>query len=205
MAMSLDARTAAAQGGQVWISGDAARADVQTWRARSSAVLTGAGTVRTDDPKLNVRLNYGPWVRQPLRVVLDSELRLSPDAQVFRDGSSLRFAARDAKGGAGLTVERVPRAQGGLDLEAVLKRLAALEINELLLECGATLAGGFLAQGLVDELVLYMAPRFMGEDAAPLARWRLSCAAAEFTRKFAFSDVRCIGDDVRLVLTAREH
>src|SRR6202041_199996 len=70
MAMSLDARTAPATGGQVWISGEAARADVQKWRARSSAILTGAGTVRTDDPRLNVRLGYGPWIRQPLRVLL---------------------------------------------------------------------------------------------------------------------------------------
>jgi diaminohydroxyphosphoribosylaminopyrimidine deaminase/5-amino-6-(5-phosphoribosylamino)uracil reductase len=72
LAMSLDGRTAPAGGGRTWISGDASRADVQSWRARSSAVLTGAGTVRSDDPQLNVRLNYGPWVRQPLRVVLDT-------------------------------------------------------------------------------------------------------------------------------------
>ena len=205
MAMSLDARTAAAKGGQVWISGEAARADVQTWRARSSAVLTGAGTVRCDDPQLNVRLNYGPWVRQPLRVVLDTELRLSRAAQVFRDGGALTFAALDAKGGGELRLERVPRAAGGLDLDAVVARLAALEINELMLECGATLAGGFLAQGLVDELVLYMAPGLMGEDAAPLAHLHAADAAAQLTRKFVFSDVRTIGDDVRLVLTSRKH
>jgi diaminohydroxyphosphoribosylaminopyrimidine deaminase/5-amino-6-(5-phosphoribosylamino)uracil reductase len=205
MAMSLDARTAAAKGGQVWISGEASRADVQTWRARSSAVLTGAGTVHCDDPQLNVRLNYGPWVRQPLRVVLDTELRLSRDAQVFRDDAALTFAATDAKGGGGFRVERVPRAEGGLDLGAVVTRLAALEINELMLECGATLAGAFLAEDLVDELVLYMAPNLMGEDAAPLARLHPAGAAAELTRKFLFSDVRTMGDDVRLVLTSRKH
>ncbi len=203
MALSLDARTAPAGGGQLWISGEASRADVQTWRARSSAVLTGSGTVRCDNPRLNVRLNYGPWVRQPLRVVLDTELRLSPDANVFRDAGALRFAALDAPGGADLKVERVPRAAGGLDLGAVVTRLAELQVNELMLECGAGLAGGFLANGLVDELVLYVAPSLLGEDAAPLARWHPT-GAAELTQKFAFSDVRSFGDDVRLVLNLRK-
>lgn len=207
MAMSLDARTALAQGGQVWISGEASRADVQAWRARSSAVLTGSGTVRCDNPELNVRLNYGPWVRQPLRVVLDTELRLSPDAKIFRGAGALRFAANDAQGARSVDpkVERVPRAAGGLDLDAVVVRLAALEINELMVECGATLAGGFLAKGLVDEMVLYMSPNFMGEGAAPLAHLHPAGAGAELTQKFAFSDVRTLGDDVRLVLTLREH
>jgi diaminohydroxyphosphoribosylaminopyrimidine deaminase/5-amino-6-(5-phosphoribosylamino)uracil reductase len=205
MAMSLDARTAPAQGGQVWISGAASRADVQTWRARSSAVLTGSGTVRCDDPQLNVRMNYGPWVRQPLRVVLDTDLRLSSSAKVFSGGGVVRFAAADAQDDDGPQIERVPRAAGGLDLDAVLTRLAALEINELMLECGANLAGGFLAKGLVDEMVLYVAPSLLGEQAAPLARLHLNGAAAELTQKFAFSDVRTIGDDVRLVLTSREN
>jgi len=90
MAMSLDGRTAPAAGGPVWISGESSRADVQTWRARSSAVLTGAGTVRSDDPRLDVRLAYGPWVRQPLRVVLDTMLRCAPESKIFhgRAGSA---------------------------------------------------------------------------------------------------------------------
>jgi diaminohydroxyphosphoribosylaminopyrimidine deaminase/5-amino-6-(5-phosphoribosylamino)uracil reductase len=205
MAMSVDARTAPAEGGQAWISGEASRADVQTWRARSSAVLTGSATVCCDNPQLNVRLNYAPWVRQPLRVVLDTELRLSSDANVFRDGGALTFAALDAQGGGNLKVERVPRAGGGLDLDAVVTRLAALEINELMLECGATLAGAFLAKGLVDEMILYMAPNLMGEDAAPLARLNLAAAPLGLTQRFAFSEVRSIGDDVRLVLTLRKH
>jgi diaminohydroxyphosphoribosylaminopyrimidine deaminase/5-amino-6-(5-phosphoribosylamino)uracil reductase len=253
MAMSLDARTApggpapasptpasatpsrpgAAGSGQVWISGEASRADVQTWRARSSAVLTGSGTVLCDDPKLNVRLNYGPWVRQPLRVVLDTELRCRPGAQIFQDGGALTFAASDAPGSGALNVERVARAAGGLDLDAVIARLAALEINELLLECGARLAGAFLAKGLVDEMVLYVAPGLMGQDAAPLAyfgggapwggapRDGTPCSGATrdgarrdaahgavapaLSRPFEFSDVRRVGDDVRLVLTSREN
>jgi diaminohydroxyphosphoribosylaminopyrimidine deaminase/5-amino-6-(5-phosphoribosylamino)uracil reductase len=208
MAMSLDARTAPAGGGQVWISGAASRADVQTWRARSSAVLTGSGTVRCDDPQLDVRLTYGPWVRQPLRIVLDTELRCRADAQIFRDGGALTFAAIDAPDGdtqaqVAHRVERVPRAPGGgLDLDAVVAGLQGLEINELLVECGAQLAGSFLAKGLVDELVLYVAPGLMGHDAAPLAH--LGADAAASLQKFEFSDVRRIGDDVRLVLIAKQ-
>jgi diaminohydroxyphosphoribosylaminopyrimidine deaminase/5-amino-6-(5-phosphoribosylamino)uracil reductase len=208
MAMSLDARTAPAGGGQVWISGEASRADVQAWRARSSAVLTGSGTVRGDDPQLDVRLNYGPWVRQPLRIVLDTELGCRADAKIFRDGGALTFAAidtpddADPKAEGARRVERVPRAPGGLDLDAVIARLAALEINELLVECGAHLAGSFLAKGLIDEMVLYVASSVMGENAAPLAYFHPGGAAAELTHKFAFSDVRRVGDDVRLVLTS---
>ena len=218
MAMSLDGRTAPATGGQLWISGEAARADAQTWRARSSAVLTGSGTVRCDDPKLNVRLNYGAWVRQPLRVVLDTELRCRPDAQVFRDGGALTFAAIDAAGSGDLevggepqVVERVPRAPGGLDLDAVIARLTALEMNEVLLECGARLAGAFVARGLVEEIVLYVAPSLLGENAAPLVHLATPLGTAPASpapglpRNFEFSDVRRIGDDVRLVLTLRKH
>ena len=202
MAMSLDARTAPASGGPLWISGEASRADVQTLRARSSAVLTGSGTVRCDDPRLNVRLSYGPWVRQPLRVVLDSDLRCPADAQIFRDDGALTFAAADAPGGGDRRVARVPRATGGLDLDAVIARLCALEINELLLECGAHVAGAFLAKGIVDEMVLYIAPTLMWDAAAPLACLPPG-AVEELTRKYRFNDIRRIGDDVRLILTAR--
>ncbi|HMH87046.1 MAG TPA: bifunctional diaminohydroxyphosphoribosylaminopyrimidine deaminase/5-amino-6-(5-phosphoribosylamino)uracil reductase RibD, partial [Steroidobacteraceae bacterium] len=133
LAMSLDGRTAPAGGGQMWISGEASRADVQTWRARSSAVLTGAGTVRTDDPQLNVRLSYAPWVRQPLRVVLDTMLTSPRSARIFNNDEALVFAAADAPLGPfkDLKVERLPRAGGGLDLDAVMQNLTAREVNEL--------------------------------------------------------------------------
>jgi diaminohydroxyphosphoribosylaminopyrimidine deaminase/5-amino-6-(5-phosphoribosylamino)uracil reductase len=219
MAMTLDGRTAAASGGQIWISGEASRADVQTWRARSSAVLTGSGTVLSDDPRLDVRLNYGEWVRQPLRVVLDTHLSCLPEAKIFRDGGGLIFAAVDATRsghppsglapGADIKVERVPRVAGGLDLDAVMARLAGLEVNEVLLECGARLAGAFVAKGLVDEIVLYVAPSLMGELAAPLVHLGVGsphAATVPLTGpKFEFIDVRRVGDDVRLVLTSRKH
>jgi diaminohydroxyphosphoribosylaminopyrimidine deaminase/5-amino-6-(5-phosphoribosylamino)uracil reductase len=212
LAMSLDGRTASADGGRAWISGAESRADVQIWRARSSAVLTGAGTVRIDDPQLNVRLNYGPWVRQPVRVVLDTMLSCPRGARVFDHGETngetrgeaLIFAAAEAPLGPfkDLTVERVPRDGGGLDLEAVMQKLTAREVNELLIECGATLAGAFIAKQLVDELVLYVAPKLLGSDAAPLMQLKLGDRTLP---EFEFRDVQQLGEDVRLISKLKKY
>jgi diaminohydroxyphosphoribosylaminopyrimidine deaminase/5-amino-6-(5-phosphoribosylamino)uracil reductase len=201
--MSLDGRTAPAGGGQMWITGEASRADVQTWRARSSAVLTGAGTVRTDDPQLNVRLSYGPWIRQPLRVVLDTMLTCPRDAKIFSNGEALVFAAADAPLGLfkDLRVERIPRAVGGLDLDAIMQNLTAREINELLLECGPTLAGAFVDKQLVDELVLYVAPKLLGCDAAPLLRIQ---SGGGWLPSFEFRDVQAFGEDMRIILRPKK-
>jgi len=213
LAMSLDARTAPASGGRFWISGEAARADVQTWRARSSAILTGAGTVRVDDPRLDVRLAYGPWVRQPLRVLLDPALTCPSSARIFKDGCALVFAAADAAHpsvsaapcasieGPPHGVERVPAAGHALDLAAVIERLSAREINELLVECGPRLAAAFLAAHLVDELILYVAPILLGADAAPLTSLRglgLGPLPA-----FEFESQQRVGADLRLILTPK--
>jgi diaminohydroxyphosphoribosylaminopyrimidine deaminase / 5-amino-6-(5-phosphoribosylamino)uracil reductase len=203
LAMSLDGRTAPASGAKLWISGEASRADVQVWRARSSAVLTGSGTVRADDPRMDVRLAYGPWVRQPLRVVLDTTLRSAPGARIFKGDGALVFAAADApqKSLDNLPIERVPRAAGGLDLHAVMQRLSTLEMNEVLLECGPTLAGAFFASRLVDELVLYVAPQLLGADAAPLLR--IGAAALPALPAWEFRDQQRIGDDMRLILSIK--
>ncbi len=222
LAMSLDGRTAPASGGRVpgapagggptWITGEAARADVQILRARSSAVLTGAGTVRTDDPLLNVRLDYGPWVRQPLRVVLDPQLSCSPRAKIFKDPGAIVFAAqgesRAANRGEGLDlrVEWLPRCAGGVDLHAVLSRLNELEINELLVECGPRLAGAFLREGLVDEWVVYIAPTLLGADALPLVAFgglELAGHSAGFgavNSPWTFESIERVGVDLRVVL-----
>ncbi len=208
LAMSLDGRTAPVAGGSAnrWISGEASRADVQHWRARSSALLTGAGTVRADDPQLNVRLSYGAFVRQPLRVVLDPALTCSPAARIFK-GGALVFAADSAALSGELAaleppvvVERVPAQGRALDLQAVIARLVSREVNELLVECGARLAGAFLEARLVDELILYVAPMLLGADAAPLAELR---GSSEFFARFEIRDVQRIDTDLRLILTPK--
>jgi diaminohydroxyphosphoribosylaminopyrimidine deaminase / 5-amino-6-(5-phosphoribosylamino)uracil reductase len=203
LAMTLDGRTAPPGGGPMWISGEASRADVQVWRARSSAVLTGAGTVRADDPQLNVRLGYGPWVRQPLRVVLDTLLTTPRTARIFRDGESLIFAAPEAPLGLfrDLKVERIPRSIEGLDLEAVVRNLTAREVNELLIECGPTLAGAFISHQLIDELILFVAPKVLGDDAEPLLRIKLPGAGLA---EFEYRDVQQFGDDMRLILKSKK-
>jgi diaminohydroxyphosphoribosylaminopyrimidine deaminase/5-amino-6-(5-phosphoribosylamino)uracil reductase len=211
LAMSLDGRTAAAGGGATWISDETSRADVQRWRAQSSAVLTGSGTVRTDDPRLDVRLAYGPWIRQPLRVVLDTTLGCAPEARVFAREGAVVFtsaeaapdaAARLAAHSPPVAVERVPVIGGRLDLDAVISRLAALEVNELLLECGPRLAAAFLEAGLVDEWILYVAPRLLGADAAPLtALAGLDARGASFA--FDIMSIARLDTDVRLVLEPR--
>jgi diaminohydroxyphosphoribosylaminopyrimidine deaminase / 5-amino-6-(5-phosphoribosylamino)uracil reductase len=203
IAMSLDGRTAPPGGGPLRISGEASRADVQAWRARSSAVLTGAGTVRSDDPQLNVRLHYGPWVRQPLRVVLDSMLTTPRSAKIFHNDEALIFAAAEAPLGAfmDLKVERIARSAQGLDLDAVMQNLTAREVNELLIECGPTLAAAFVARQLVDELVLYVAPKVLGDDALPLLRIPFGSPGLA---PFEFRDAQQFGDDMRLILKLKQ-
>jgi diaminohydroxyphosphoribosylaminopyrimidine deaminase / 5-amino-6-(5-phosphoribosylamino)uracil reductase len=211
LAMSLDGRTAPAGGGAIRISSEASRADVQRWRARSSAVLTGAGTVRTDDPRLDVRLAYGPWVRQPLRAVLDATLSCPPDAKILAREGAVVFASEEASPAAAarlaahlppVAVERVPAIGGRLDLKAVLTRLTGLEMNELLVECGPRLAAAILEAGLVDEWILYVAPRLLGADAAPLtALTGLDAGGAGLA--FDIMSVTQLDTDVRLILEPR--
>lgn len=169
IAASLDGRTALANGASQWITGAAARADVQRWRARSCAILTGIGTVLADNPQLTVReLETG---RQPLRVVVDSHLRIPHSARLLQGGNTLiaclpgqteRVVQLRAMG---VTVVEVPEALGRVCLASLLRELAAREINEVLVEAGAALNGALLNQGLADELLLYYAPTLLGADA----------------------------------------
>ncbi len=207
LAASLDGGTALPGGESRWITGEAARADVQRLRAQSSAVMTGSGTVLTDDPRLDVRL---PGVlRQPLRVVLDSRLRTPPTARVLAPpGQALILctqadAARASElRAAGAEVATVAGAQGGVDLEAALTLLASRGVNELLVECGAGLAGALLAAGLVDELLLYLAPTLLGRGARPLADLEAPASMAE-RLDFSIIGRQDIGDDLLLRLRPR--
>ena len=202
LATSLDGRTAMASGDSKWISGEASRLDVQSWRARSGAILTGSNTVLVDDPSLTVRLGDDTPFVAPLRVVLDPGLATIARGKV-RDGSAptLYLHGPEIKPPQNLEVQRaaVPVVAGRFDLEAVLQLLAAREINEVHVEAGATLAGAFLAAGLVDELLLYVAPVLLGDQARPLFSG-LSIAAMAERVKLQLVDARSVGEDQRLLL-----
>jgi diaminohydroxyphosphoribosylaminopyrimidine deaminase/5-amino-6-(5-phosphoribosylamino)uracil reductase len=216
LAMSLDGRTALASGASRWITGEAARADAQRWRARSSAILTGVGTVLADDPQLDVRLPPEPAEserRQPLRVVLDSHLRTPSGARLLSGGGgevlilTAQSSFKDVQSGMRLTqrgarIESAPEADGRLSLEAVLARLAELEVNELQVEAGPTLAGELVRQSLVDELLLYVAPRVLGNRARPLLGLA-EPAALEEALAFSLIETRPLGEDLLLRLRPR--
>ncbi len=208
LAMSLDGRTALANGASKWITGAAARADVQRWRARSSAILTGSGSALADDPRLTVRLQTdapdgGEFV-PPLRVLLDRELRTPAHAQLL-DGSvpTLVFHAQAStpQDGRFARVECLAIASdaAGLELRDVLRVLADRGCNEVQVEAGPRLAGAWLAAGLVDELLLYVAPVLLGDDARPLLHLP---ALASLAQRWALRVVeqRQVGKDWRLLL-----
>jgi diaminohydroxyphosphoribosylaminopyrimidine deaminase/5-amino-6-(5-phosphoribosylamino)uracil reductase len=199
---SLDGRTATARGESRWITGNAARGDVQQLRARSSAIVTGIGTVLADDPVLTVRaFDIG---RQPLRVVLDSQLRMPPNAQMLRQpGRTLIATAAndpsraDVLTASGAEVARLPGANGGIDLGKLLSFLAKFEVNEVLVESGARLAGAFLAAALVDELVVYLAPSLLGGGARGMFHLPMIETLADRV-EVTIMDVRAVGDDWRI-------
>ncbi|SEP83636.1 diaminohydroxyphosphoribosylaminopyrimidine deaminase [Ectothiorhodospira magna] len=212
LAASLDGRTAMACGESRWITDEAARRDVQFLRARASAILTGMGTVRADDPRLDVRLSAealdvdGP-VRQPLRVVLDREGRLTAAARLFQtEGPVLvltdpQVLARQTRDLAHVNaqVEAVTVSRGHLDLPAVMNLLARHQVNELHVEAGPVLCGALLEAGLVDELVLYLAPHLMGATGRGLFDLPLGRMADRVA--LDISDLRAVGRDWRI--TAR--
>lgn len=205
IAASLDGRTALANGASQWITGAPARADVHRWRARSSVVLTGIGTVLADDPRLDARASDIEWpVLQPVRVVVDSRGRMPAGAQVLRQAGGCGVftcgAEPPALASAHAWIEVVPAtADGRCDLEAVMQRLAAREYNEVWVEAGSTLNGALLAAGLIDELIVYMAPSILGHAA------RSMFAIVQLERMseridLELHDVRRLGRDLRLML-----
>lgn len=209
LAMSLDGRTAMANGESQWITGEAARRDVQRLRAGSSAILTGIGSVLADDPCMNVRLTavdlglpVGLEVRQPLRVVMDSDARMSTGARMLSlPGETLVYVGTEADSsalrGVGAEICAVGSDRGGLQWDLVMQDLAEREVNEVLLECGATLAGSALRAGVVDELIVYVAPNLLGDEARGLVR----LPGVEHLKErvpLALEDSRTVGEDLRL-------
>ena len=202
LAASLDGRTALANGQSQWITGPEARRDGHAWRARACAVLTGIGTVMDDDPQLNVR--EVDTARQPLKVLVDSKLQLRPSAKLLQSGNVLIATASENNPGVAALQERgaevllLPDDSGKVALAGLMRELARREINEVHVEAGTKLNGSLLREGLVDELLVYLAPSILGDGArgmfslpelADLARKRL----------VQFGDVRSIGGDIRIL------
>ncbi|MDE2309725.1 MAG: bifunctional diaminohydroxyphosphoribosylaminopyrimidine deaminase/5-amino-6-(5-phosphoribosylamino)uracil reductase RibD [Betaproteobacteria bacterium] len=220
IAASLDGRTALSNGASKWITGEAARQDVQHWRARSCAVLTGISTVLADDPQLNVR-NI-ETSRQPLRVVVDSQLRITPNARLLQplpspaggrgaggEGRVLIYTATQnaqkiaALEQAGARVTVLPDANGLVDLNAALRDIAARGCNEVLVEAGSALNGALLQAGLVDELVLYLAPQLLGDMAHGMARLG-ELTSLEQRIELEWQDVCHVGKDLRVVARVKK-
>ena len=202
LAMSLDGRTAMASGESKWITSATARDDVQRYRAQSDAILTGVGTVLADDPSMTVRLEGHE--RQPLRVVVDTNLSMSPEAKMLKlPGNTLILtcseneAAREALQKAGAEVKTMPYCATQVDLGSVLDELGDMGINEVFVETGATLSGAMLRDGLSDEMIIYVAPTLMGDNARGLFRLpELENMAQKIDVEVI--DVRMIGKDMRL-------
>ena len=211
LAMSLDGRTAMASGQSKWVTGRKSREDVQRLRARSCAIVSGIDTVISDNAALIVRVDElqlsnadDAAARQPLRVILDSRLRLGRDAELLRHPSPILLIHNGAQDNAArlndwpvhVELLAIPDSHGRIDLLAVLRELARRQCNEVLVEAGATLAGSFLRRGLLDELIIYMAPKLLGSSARPLFDLPLHTMSAALPVKVR--DMRAVGDDWRI-------
>lgn len=217
LAMSLDGRTALASGASKWITDAASRADVQRLRAASSAVLTGVGTVLADDPSLNVRRdelelseaqllsNELNLQEPPLRIVLDSRRRMPPTAKLLGlDGQVVVYSTASAENSELLDSENVDLRLAGsgdrVDLQTVLESLAAdYQCNDVLIEAGPTLCGAFFQSKLVDELVVYIAPKLLGSDAKPLLDL-VGITQMSAAPEFQIIETQQLDNDVKLVL-----
>ncbi|MDQ5918537.1 MAG: diaminohydroxyphosphoribosylaminopyrimidine deaminase [Pseudomonadota bacterium] len=201
-ATSLDGRTALPNGESQWITGPEARLDGHRWRARACAILTGIGTVRDDDPQLTVR--GVETLRQPLRVVVDSRLEISPDARVLQGGRVLVVAAIEAPlqasiiEAAGAEVICLANADGKVDLPALLRELAKRGVNELHVEAGFKLNGSLMREGLVDELLLYVAPCLLGDASRGLFNLP-ELESLEEKRRMRWHELRQVGADLRIM------
>ena len=208
LAMSLDGKTALANGVSQWITGRAARQDVQRWRARSAAIVTGVQTINDDDPLLNVRADdlagstaaMSATIRRPV-VVLDPTQRVRRDARVLDNPDTILVSLAGNAPARDITCEQMtgtPDGAGRIDLRALLVELAAREFSEVLFECGATLAGSLVQHGLVDEFIVYAAPTFLGSDARSLLQLA-KIDSMHDRRDLTVIDIRSVGSDIRFI------
>jgi diaminohydroxyphosphoribosylaminopyrimidine deaminase / 5-amino-6-(5-phosphoribosylamino)uracil reductase len=202
IAASLDGRTALANGKSQWITGEAARQDGHRWRARACAILTGFGTVRDDDPRLSVR--GVETQRQPLRIVVDSKLETAPAARVFEGGNALVAGAVNDAGRtaalkkAGADVVIIPNDRGKVELFKLMEELARRELNEIHVEAGEKLNGSLLQAGVVDELLVYLAPSVIGDSGRGMFHLPEFRDLAQ-RKSLTFRGVERIGDDLRIL------
>jgi diaminohydroxyphosphoribosylaminopyrimidine deaminase/5-amino-6-(5-phosphoribosylamino)uracil reductase len=204
IAASLDGKTALNNGASQWITGEAARRDGHRMRARSCAILTGIGTVLADNPELSVR--HVETSRQPLRVVVDSRLDIPLDARLLRGAGELIFTANSSEGkimalhDVGARAIVLPDSDTGnrVALAGMMRALADFEVNELLVEAGRTLNGALIAAGLVDELVIYLAPYLIGDEAQGMLKLTELTDLSK-KHKLEIRDMRMVGADIRLI------
>jgi diaminohydroxyphosphoribosylaminopyrimidine deaminase / 5-amino-6-(5-phosphoribosylamino)uracil reductase len=201
VASSLDGRTGLSNGQSQWITGEAARNDGHHWRARACAIATGSGTVRHDNPRMTVRdVETVLPLRQPLRIVFDHVGELNPAAAVLESGALVICADRVADGlNDDVEVIQLPDGHGKIDLNRAMIEIGSRGVNELHLEAGARLMGPMIQAGLVDELLVYQAPKLLGRDAREMFSIPEPLQLSQ-ALQFEFHDVRRIGDDVRMIL-----
>lgn len=209
LAMSLDGRTAMESGESKWITSSAAREDVQRLRAKSGAILTGVGTVLADDPSMTVRLEGID--AQPIRVVVDTNLSMTANAKMLKEqGKTILMtcsadeAIAQSLKDAGADIHMMPYCNTSVDLAFVLQQLSDMQINDVLLETGATLSGAMLQAGLIDELIIYMAPVLMGND----ARGLFALPGLETMQdkiELDIIDQRLVGQDIRITAKVKIH
>ena len=198
LAMSVDGHTALSNGQSQWLTGESARADVQYWRARSCAIISGIQTVVQDNARLTVRDNQFPIPQQPLRVIVDSKAKLPSDAAILQQAGPLLHAVATEKQHSPIEdLLSLPNPQNQVNLTALVDELSKRECNEVLIESGPTLAGAFWQAGLIDEFIVYVAPKLLGAGAQPLLQ--LPQLHTFPQQAFTLSDVKVLEQDVRLV------
>ncbi len=196
IAATLDGRTALSNGVSQWITGEPARKDGHRWRARACAILTGAGTIRADDPQLTVRDVDTP--RQPLRVIADSHLETPPGARILQGDKVLIFAAREGAAPPNAEVVVLPNPQGKVELKKMLEELARRGINELHVEGGFKLNGSLVREGCVDEFLIYLNPSLLGDSAQGMVNLA-EVTSLDQRVALKLRSVERVGDDIRII------